>query len=163
MKKTDIREGVTYQTKTGNAARLVLEITDDWSKAKAEYPYLQEDAPAPYAIFKQMRGQHIGSTSALTLNSFAAWAHSATSDTEGNTTDLSDRIAKLEAACEMALETLIGCVRPGPGCDDAATVKQTVDHLRAALGDTRPLPATPGSIAARKQDRAVHLKEEASK
>ena len=49
--------------------------------------------------------------------------------------DLWDENARLRAAAEMALETLIGCCVSAGGVDDRKTILEAQDMLRAALGE----------------------------
>ena len=109
MKKTAIREGVTYQTKNGSAARRVIKITNDPSEILDGDPSWTEG----WVIYEQVRGAAKGMVRELTLPSFAAWAHSEEATVAA--TDLSARLAQLEADKAALMAAVRAAVDYDPG------------------------------------------------
>ena len=119
MKKTEIKAGVTYSTKTGNAARKVLQITPQVGEGSLPRPRWyggEYNAPGLNELlveYEQTRGSRIGSREVVFLSQFATWAAKVD---DGNKIDHRDkRIEDLEAEC--------------------AALKQQLDHTRKAYDD----------------------------
>ena len=80
MKKAEIKVGLVYSTKTGNAARKVLQIAPQGGDGALPRPrWLGEAATAPGADellveYEQTRGAGIGRREIVFLSQFAVWA-----------------------------------------------------------------------------------------
>lgn len=125
MKKTDIREGVTYRNKTGSACREVLSITADPKAVKAStrlYGCICD--PAPWVVYTMVRGPELGETAASTLAAFSRWAYSEDAGAPAGRADLAARISQLEA--DKA--ALMDVVRAGHIAMTRGTTRQVTDY-----------------------------------
>ena len=100
MRKADIKEGVTYTSKTLAQAYKVIHFTDDRALAEKS-----AGAPLPvasqYVIFTKVRGPGApakGLLSALTADGFAAWAHSEDTGAHSSASDLREENERLREA-----------------------------------------------------------------
>lgn len=151
MKKTDIREGVTYQTKNGSAARSVITVTDD-HEVVAKLTKWGVESGWTYVVYRQERGPGKGRTDVLALESFASWAHSEDAGAPAGKSDLSARISQLQAnnAALMEVARKAGCIKHWhDAMADNSGMVVSADAVRDLWGALSALPA--------------HLKEEASK
>lgn len=97
MKKTDIKEGQTYQNESGRAARRVIAIVNertDLPRGGVGWRFTE----GPWVRYMKERGPEKGGESVLTLESFARWARSEDAGTPESRVDLARRVEELEAA-----------------------------------------------------------------
>lgn len=151
MKKTDIREGITYQTKNGSAARKVLLLTEDRSAANSKARYKTGEVDDKYIVYIQDRGPGAGITNAVPLSQFARWAYSEDAGAPAGRADLSARISQLEADNAALMEV----ARAGRAVDRSTALSSADEWIvsdRAYARLSKALSALP-----------AHLKEQASK
>jgi hypothetical protein len=100
MKKTEIKAGATYSTKTGNAARKALRIVaQDAPDAPPRPRYFGDasNAPGPnepLVEYEQVRGARVGTREVIFLSQFATWAAMEDLGLSGNLARLREALAE---------------------------------------------------------------------